>query len=276
MIKKILKVLSIIILIITIIVVYSRYIATTGLITKEIKLDNQNINSDFDGLKIVHFSDLHYKRIITKKRIDKIITEINIINPDIIIFTGDLIDNGSVINKTDIKYLKETLNKLNSKYGKYAVLGNHDYSTDIETIREIYNSSNFKLLENEHDIIYSKNNQKLYIGGISTGEFNEDTINNLTIEENIYKIMLLHEPDFIDNINTLNIDLALSGHSHNGQINIPYVKKLFLPKGAQKYYEEHYTVNNTNLYISNGIGVSRVNFRLFNTPSINFYRLNKD
>lgn len=276
MIKKTLKVLSIILLIITIIVVYSRYIATTGLITNEIKLENQNINSDFDGLKIVHFSDLHYKRIITKKRIDKIINEINIINPDIIIFTGDLIDNGSVINKPDIKYLKETLNKLNSKYGKYAVLGNHDYSTDIETIREIYNNSDFQLLENEYDIIYSKNNQKLYIGGISTGEFNEDIINNLKIEENIYKIMLLHEPDFIDNINTLNMDLALSGHSHNGQINIPYVKKLFLPKGAKKYYEEHYTVNNTNLYISNGIGVSRVNFRLFNTPSINFYRLNKD
>jgi len=276
MIKKTLKILSIITLIITILVVYSRYIATTGLITKEIKLDNQNINSDFDGLKIVHFSDLHYKRIITKKRIEEIINEINIINPDIIIFTGDLIDNDSKINDTDIKYLKETLNKLNSKYGKYAVLGNHDYSIDIETIRDIYNDSNFKLLENEYDIIYSKNNQKLYVGGISTGEFNENTINNLTTEENIYKIMLLHEPDFIDELNNLNINLALSGHSHNGQINIPYIKKLFLPQGAKKYYDDHYKVNNTDLYISNGIGVSRINFRLFNTPSINFYRINKD
>lgn len=276
MIKKILKFIFILTIILTLIIIYSRYIATSGLITKEITINNQNIESDFDGLKIVHFSDLHYKRIITKKRINKIIEEINLINPDIIVFTGDLIDSDSNITDKDIDYLEKILKKMNSKYGKYAVLGNHDYSIDIEKIRKIYTNSNFNLLENNYDIIYSKNNQKLYIGGISTGEFNENTINQLLINENIYKILLLHEPDFIDNTLKLNANLSLAGHSHNGQINIPYIKKLFLPTNAKKYYEEYYKVNNTELYISNGIGVSRINLRLFNTPSINFYRINID
>ena len=276
MIKKILKFIYILIIILTLIVLYSRYIEPTRLTTKEITINNQNIEKDFDGLKIVHFSDLHYKRIITKKRINKIIEEINLINPDIIVFTGDLIDSDSNITEDDIKYLEETLKKINSKYGKYAVLGNHDYSIDIEKIRQIYNNSDFNLLENSYDIIHSKNNQKLYIGGISTGEFNDNTIKELLITENIYKIILLHEPDFIDKTTNLNANLALSGHSHNGQLNIPYIKKLFLPTGAKKYYEEYYKVNNTELYISNGIGVSRINLRLFNTPSINFYRINID
>lgn len=276
MIKKILKFIFILIIILTLIVLYSRYIEPTRLTTKEITINNQNIEKDFDGLKIVHFSDLHYKRIITKKRINKIIEEINLINPDIIVFTGDLIDSDSNITEDDIKYLEETLKKINSKYGKYAVLGNHDYSIDIEKIRQIYNNSDFNLLENSYDIIHSKNNQKLYIGGISTGEFNDNTIKELLITENIYKIILLHEPDFIDKTTNLNANLALSGHSHNGQLNIPYIKKLFLPTGAKKYYEEYYKVNNTELYISNGIGVSRINLRLFNTPSINFYRINID
>lgn len=276
MIKKILKFIFILIIILTLIVLYSRYIEPTRLTTKEITINNQNIEKDFDGLKIVHFSDLHYKRIITKKRINKIIEEINLINPDIIVFTGDLIDSDSNITEDDIKYLEETLKKINSKYGKYAVLGNHDYSIDIEKIRQIYNNSDFNLLENSYDIIHSKNNQKLYIGGISTGEFNDNTIKELLITENIYKIILLHEPDFIDKTANLNANLALSGHSHNGQINIPYIKKIFLPTGAKKYYEEYYKVNNTELYISNGIGVSRINLRLFNTPSINFYRINID
>lgn len=276
MIKKILKIIVSLFLIITLLILYSRYIATSGLKTKEITLNNQNINTDFDGLKIVHFSDLHYKRIITKKRIDKIVEEINLINPDIVVFTGDLIDDDSNITDDDIDYLTDTLNKINYKYGKYAVLGNHDYSIDIETIRKIYNNSDFKLLENDYDILYSKNNNKIYIGGISTGEFNNEVINNLIISDNIYKILLLHEPDFIEDIKSINPNLALAGHSHNGQVNIPYIKKIFLPVNAKNYYEEYYKINNTEFYISSGIGVSRYNFRLFNTPSINFYRINKD
>ena len=276
MIKKIIKIVLSIIIIITLTLLYSRYIGTRGLKTNEIALTNKLISKDFDGLKIVHFSDLHYKRIITKKRITELINEINLINPDIVVFTGDLIDDDSEIDDDDIKYLKEILTNIKSKYGKYAILGNHDYSIDIETIRNIYNESNFMLLENNFDYIYSKNNNKIYIGGISTGEFNKELISNIKTDENIYKIVLLHEPDFIEEISNLNANLALAGHSHNGQVNIPYIKKMFLPKNAKKYYKEYYKVNNTEFYISNGIGVSRYNFRLFNTPSINLYRIYKD
>lgn len=276
MIKKIIKIFMTVIITIIVVILYSRYIATSGLKTNEISITDNNIDISYDGLKIVHFSDLHYKRIITKKRIEKIINEINLINPDIVIFTGDLIDHDSDITDKDIEYLKETLSNINSKYGKYAVLGNHDYSIDINTIREIYNESDFKLLENTYDIIYNEENKKIYIGGVSTGEYNESLFNNFVINEDIYKILILHEPDYIDKLIDLKPNLALAGHSHNGQVNIPYLKKLFLPVNAKKYYEEYYEIDNTKFYVSNGIGVSRYNFRLFNTPSINFYRINKD
>lgn len=274
--KKILKVFIIIITLIVLLLLYSRFIGTTGLTTKEYTIKDNNISNDFDGIKIVHFSDLHYKRIITKDRIDKIINEINLINPDIVIFTGDLIDQDSDITEEDISYLKEILSKINAKYGKYSVIGNHDYSIDIEVLRSIYKESNFKLLENSYDIIYGKNNNKLYIGGISTGAFSDTVLTKMNYNEECYKIIILHEPDYTDEIISLNPNLILGGHSHNGQVNIPYLKKYFVPTGSKKYYNEHYLVNNTNLYISSGIGVSRYNFRLFNHPSINFYRLNKD
>ncbi len=274
--KKVLKVFIIIITLIVLLLLYSRFIGTIGLTTKEYTIKDNNISDDFDGIKIVHFSDLHYKRIITKDRIDKLINEINLINPDIVIFTGDLIDQDSDITEDDISYLKETLSKINAKYGKYSVIGNHDYSIDIEVLRSIYKESNFKLLENSYDIIYGKNNNKLYIGGISTGAFSDTVLNKMSYNEECYKIIILHEPDYTDEIISLNPNLILGGHSHNGQVNIPYLKKYFVPTGSKKYYNEHYLVNNTNLYISSGIGVSRYNFRLFNHPSINFYRLNKD
>ncbi len=91
-----------------------------------------------------------------------------------------------------------------------------------------------------------------------------------------YKIILCHEPDYIDTIvKDYNVDLVLSGHSHNGQINIPYIKKFFLPKGSRKYYDNYYKVQDTDLYVSSGVGLSRLNLRMFNKPSINFYRINK-
>ena len=274
--KKILKIFITIIILIILLLLYSRFIGTIGLNTKEYTIEDNNISNDFDGIKIVHFSDIHYKRIITKDRIDKIINEINLINPDIVIFTGDLIDQDSEINEDDITYLKEVLSKINAKYGKYSVIGNHDYSIDIEILRSIYKESNFNLLENSYDIIYGKDNNKLYIGGISTGAFSDTVLNKMKYEEESYKIIILHEPDYTDEIISLNPNLILGGHSHNGQVNIPYLKKYFVPTGSKKYYDEHYLVNNTNLYISSGIGVSRYNFRLFNHPSINFYRINKN
>lgn len=274
--KKILKIFITIIILIILLLLYSRFIGTIGLNTKEYTIEDNNISNDFDGIKIVHFSDIHYKRIITKDRIDKIINEINLINPDIVIFTGDLIDQDSEINEDDITYLKEVLSKINAKYGKYSVIGNHDYSIDIEILRSIYKESNFNLLENSYDIIYGKDNNKLYIGGISTGAFSDTVLNKMKYDEESYKIIILHEPDYTDEIISLNPNLILGGHSHNGQVNIPYLKKYFVPTGSKKYYDEHYLVNNTNLYISSGIGVSRYNFRLFNHPSINFYRINKN
>ena len=103
-------------------------------------------------------------------------------------------------------------------------------------------------------------------------------MNYFTENEDInYKIILVHEPDYVDTITSKynNTNLVLAGHSHNGQINIPYIKKLLLPEGSKKYYNNYYKVNNTNLYISSGIGESNINVRFFNKPSINFYRINK-
>ena len=93
---------------------------------------------------------------------------------------------------------------------------------------------------------------------------------------NLYQIVLTHEPDISDKIvDNYDIDLILAGHSHNGQIRLPIIGAIYKPPGAKKYYDEHYKIDNTNLYISSGIGVSTINYRFLNKPSINFYLINK-
>ena len=135
------------------------------------------------------------------------------------------------------------------------------------------------LLINQYDIIINKEKDKIYLGGIDDTLLGNPDIKSTTsyLKENndTYSIILVHEPDYSDNIlKEQKVDLILSGHSHNGQVRIPIIGALYTPNGAKKYYKNYYTINNTKLYISSGIGNTDLNLRLFNRPSINFYRIN--
>ena len=88
--------------------------------------------------------------------------------------------------------------------------------------------------------------------------------------------MIAHEPDIYDNIKDKNIDLMLSGHSHNGQVRLPLIGSIIKINGAKKYYDPHYIFDNTELFISGGLGTSKYKFRFLNKPSFNFYRLYND
>lgn len=280
--RKIIKILLVIFIILLAIILYARYVGTMGFITKEYKVKDKDIPEDFDGIKIVHFSDLHYKRAINTEKIESIIDEINLINPDIVVFTGDLVDRDTPLSKKDYNTLTNLLSKINSKYGKYAVMGNHDYYKDSEKILDIFEGSNFKYLENSYDIIYSKNKEKIFIGGLGNVSYKLDDLSKLMDteelkDEDMYKIILVHEPDITDKIvKDYSVNLILAGHSHNGQILLPLIGPLYTPKNAKKYYDNYYHLGDTELYISSGVGVSSINYRLFNPPSINFYRINKD
>ena len=279
--KRIIKWLLIIFLVLFLTIVYARYIGTAGFITKEYSLNDKSIPDSFDGIKIVHFSDLHYNRAISLGKVKKIVEEINLINPDIVVFTGDLIDKDVSLDKDDYSDLTTLLSNIKAKYGKYSVLGNHDYDSMDEVIK-VYSDSGFKYLDNDYDIIYSKDNEEIFIGGVNTVSYHMDdidkTMEELKEDNSIdYKIVLVHEPDISDKIvDDYSVNLILAGHSHNGQIRLPIIGPIYTPPYSKKYYDNYYDINGTSLYISSGIGVSTVNYRLWNRPSINFYRITKE
>ena len=277
--KKIIKWLIIIFLVLLLLIIYARYVGTSGLVTKEYAIYDKDVSTNFDGMKVVHLSDLHYNRAININKVKNIVNEINLINPDIVVFTGDLIDRDASLSDSDYDDLANSLIKINAKYGKYAVLGNHDYKKRDKIIN-LYNDIGFKYLENDYDIIYGDDNSQIFIGGIGNVSYNKDDIDK-TLEkidsENQYRIILVHEPDISDKIiSKYNVDLILAGHSHNGQVRLPFIGAIVKPPHAKKYYDNYYNLKGTKLYVSSGIGVSNVNYRLWNRPSINFYRINKE
>ena len=259
-----------IILIIALVIIYARYIGTSGIFAKEYRIRSNNITDTYNGLKIAHFSDFHYGRTTSLNELKNLVEDINKIKPDIIIFTGDLIDKDVRIDDTQMSNIIEELKKLDSTYGNYYVSGNHDDKFD--KYKQLMDSSNFIDLNNSFDIIYNTNNETILLSGLSTKpdtKFLEDVFKDKSYN---YKINIMHYPDDISKIKDYNYDLVLAGHSHNGQIRIPFYGTLIIPNHAKKYHNEYYKVDNTDLYISGGIGVSNFNFRLFNRPSYNLYR----
>lgn len=277
----IIKFIIIFILIIAVILLYSRFIATKGLVTKEYKITSSSIQDNFHGFKIVHISDVHYGRTTEKKDLNNMVKEVNLLKPDIVVLTGDLIDRDTKLDDDLKGEISEALSSINANVGKYAISGNHD--SNFSEWESIINDSGFKNLNDTYELIYNDGYTPILLAGLSSNLNNQVDIterynkileysNNENIKE-LYKILLIHEPDYINNIDYSNFNLILAGHSHNGQVRLPFIGGIILPNGAKKYYKEHYKINNTDLYISSGIGTSGISFRLFNKPSINFYRL---
>ena len=276
--KKIIIILIVIVLLISSILLYSRFVATKGLKVKEYKVVNTKITNSYHGIKVVQLSDVHYGSTINEKELNNIVDKINEINPDIVVLTGDLIDNRIPFDKDVII---SCLSKITAKLGKYAISGNHDLPLD--DYNYIVKESGFTNLDNTYDLIYNKSSEPIIISGIGYSE--EDVgikteqfdkyISELKADDikPIYSILLVHEPDMVDNLDLNKYDLVLAGHSHGGQVRLPFVGALYTPDGAKNYYDEYYKINNTDLYISSGLGTSMYKFRLFNKPSINFYRI---
>ncbi len=255
-------------------VLYTKYISTLGLIVKEKEIKSEKIPDSFNGLKLIHVSDLHYGSTIFIDEVKNLVKTINERKPDLIVFTGDLIDEKYKLKTSEQEKLTTELNKLDASIGKYAVSGEEDEDEFLA----ILNQCNFTILDNSSDLIYEEDKSTILMVGISSMESNQNIDNafNNTDTTNNYTITLVHEPDTADDIlEKYNTDLILSGHSHNGQIKIPYLPTIIRKNGASKYPDSYYKVKDTKLFVSSGIGCSDFNFRIGARPSINFFRLRK-
>lgn len=276
--KKVMKILLIILVIGTIFFSYTTYVSSVKIKVREYRITEKKIPASFNGLKIIQLTDLHYGTTMFNENVKDIVKMTNDRKPDLIVFTGDLIDkNYKLTNKEQEEIIKE-LKKLSASLGKYAIIGDEDN----EKTNTILNQANFTILKNESELIYQKNNEPILLVGLSSNSKNQNIekaysyFKQDVFNSNIYTITLLHEPDTVDDIiGAYNSDLFLAGHSNNGNIRLPFVKySLFKVDGAKKYDQDYYNLGNSKLYISSGLGTTnQSNIRLFCRPSINFFRL---
>ena len=271
--KKIVKRIVIALIIIFLLVFFTFFyitnIGTTSLIVNEEAIVNSKLPESFSGLKVIQFGDLHYSNYDLLKEVVNAITKRN---PDLILFTGDLLGNEDLTPKNRKKLVKE-LKKLNSTLGKYAVLGESDNDDAISILVDC----GFKVLDDSNELIYNESNEPIMLVGLNT---NNDSINYdkafTNYNDTTYTITIFHKPDYIDEfVEVYPVDLALAGHSHLGEIRIPSLLNLASKDHASKYINSYYKINNTEFYITSGIGTDTYDVRINARPSINFFRLRK-
>lgn len=261
-------IIIVILLLIAITFVYMRFIATSGFIIKEFNVTSEKLPKGFNGVKVIHLSDIHYASV-GEAKLNKAVEEVNTMKPDIIVFTGDLYDEFSNLTEDMENKIINALSKLNAPLGKYAVSGNHDYKYDRFT--DIITKSGFTYLENETKLIYYNDETPIEIIGYPD---EREANPNYDLElSDYFKIALIHEGDSWEHIKDKGIDLTLAGHSHGGQVRLPFIGCLIKVDGGKKYCEKHYTNNDSELYVNFGLGETEFKLRSFNKPSINMYRL---
>jgi predicted MPP superfamily phosphohydrolase len=254
--------------------IYARYIEPALLDSVKLSITHPKIPKSFDGFKIVQFSDTHLSDYFTLKRLDTIVKTINKHSPDLLFFTGDLMDEPN--QYTQINKIVPVLEKLNAPFGKYAVYGNHDhggYGTDI--YKNVITMSGFTLLQNEVVNVSKNDGSKIGIAGLDDLMLGkpsyEGTLGNLN--NDLFNILLAHEPDAALEAKSFNVDLQLSGHSHGGQIQVPFYGPLITPPYSTVYSEGMYDVDRMKLYVNRGLGTTRLPFRFLSTPEITIFTL---
>ena len=255
------KIFSVILVILLLIFCYASYIEPNRLIIKDI-----SITMEAPIENIAFFTDTHFGNNYSQDKAEEIVNKINEIDAPIVIFGGDLIDDyARDKNLLDLEALSHTLSEIKAKY-KIAVWGNHDYGGEASKHYEkIMQDAGFIILKEESLTIEEL---KINIVGFDDLQLGTSLNKNFEAKEDYFNIYVSHEPDLFTNIDLKDVDLCLSGHSHGGQISLPFVGSLIKNKGARKYIKGVYNIGATKLFVSSGIGTTILRMRLLNVPEI--------
>ena len=278
--KRFIKVLAIVLLIcslFTSILFYGTVAGVSNLNIVNTKITSQKVDESQSDLKIAYISDIHYNNFMGYTRLQNMIETINKNKPDIIIFGGDLFDDPDTYVITDEARIEliELLSSLEAEFGKFAVLGEEDHKVD--KVEDLLFKADFELLNNESILINKNGSTSINLIGIdSLIDGNVDIEKAFdSVDTNLFTIVVTHAPDLFDQLPFNDVDLVLSGHSHGGQVSLPVIGALKKVNGAMNYSLGTYYVNDTTLIVSNGLGTTERDLRLFSEPECHMIRLEK-
>ena len=242
-----------------------------------VRLKLKRLNPAFCGIRIAQLSDIHFGGWMNAERFRKVVDLALAEKPEAVLITGDFLPGWGfdANSKILVQSLVDGLSPLAKAIPTYAVLGNHDYWTNSQAVREMLRACNIADLTNAV-CTWTRGDERLHFCGVDDiweGDVRlHDVLSQLP--DDGAAILLAHEPDFADeSAATGRFDLQVSGHSHGGQIVIPFVGPPVLPHLGRKYHSGLYKVGEMFQYTSRGVGTGGVPIRFLCPPEITVFQL---
>ncbi|MGB3682947.1 MAG: metallophosphoesterase [Rubrobacteraceae bacterium] len=247
---------------------YAREVETRWLEVRPVAPILPRLAPEFDGYRVVQVGDLHLEDWTKPRRLNRIVGLANDQQADLIVITGDFLSYSA--DPGVPRRLAEALGNLKARDGVLAVMGNHDYLTDVATVRRCLRESGVLELRNAVRTV-RRGGAGLHIAGVDDvmeGKSRLDLVLEKLPEEGA-AVLLAHEPDFADvSSATGRFDLQLSGHSHGGQVRAPFFGPVLLPPHSQRYASGLYEVGDMLQYTNRGLGFVDARLRFLCRPEI--------
>ena len=257
---------------------------------RKVKLRFKNLPESFKGYKIVQISDVHSGSFFNPQKLQKTIDLINEQDADVVLFTGDMVNNYADEFKPFIPLFKS----IKAKDGKFSILGNHDYgdygawnsreekAQNIPTLKNYQAEAGFKMLRNEN-IALEKNGEKIYLLGVENWgikpfpQYGDLDKALKGVPEDAIKVLMSHDPTHFDEVvkkHKTNVHLTLSGHTHGMQFGLDLKNIKWSPvKFKYKKWADLYESEGKYLYVNRGFGVIAYPGRVGINPEITVIEL---
>ena len=252
---------------------------------KEFKVETvpmalKRLPQTLSGFRIVQISDIHMGGWMNFERLQQVADLVLAQKPDVLLITGDFLKGRSFTEAAQqgIRDLVRILPPLAAAIPSFAVLGNHDYHTNPDAIREMLRICKITDLTNAVFTV-TRDGGSLHLCGVDDVRHGDVRLDDVIaqLEDDNPAILLAHEPDFADiSAATGKFDLQVSGHSHGGQIVLPFYGPPRLPESGRKYPSGLYKVGNMFQYTSRGVGMDRLAIRINCPPEITVFVLGNE
>ena len=256
---------------------YTVLVGPGQLTVETMRLKLPRLSQAFAGLRVVQISDIHMGSWMNLERFQQVSDLVLAQKPDLLLITGDFLF-GHTFNEAsrrDLKDLITILSPLAATLPSFAVLGNHDYWTNSEAVREMLRDSQITELTNTVFTL-TRSGENLHLCGVDDVWEGDVQLENVLsqLPDDGAAILLAHEPDYADtSAATGRFDLQVSGHSHGGQVVIPFYGPPILPLLGRKYPSGLYKVGNMFQYTNRGVGTGALPVRFNCPPEITLFIL---
>ncbi len=237
----------------------------------KVLIHDSQLAASLEGIKVVHITDLHLTRGIGFRE-KQLIRKVNDLNPDIIFVTGDFFDDVSQVEPT-----KELIRSLKARIGIWGVPGNTDHiSMHAEDIVRALEPSGIRILVNQAQTVYTGVGKYFWLIGVDDPVYHHDKLLEALygVPKNAPRLLLAHSPDVFDKASLEQINLVLAGHTHGGQVGIPFLVELSQYANRTIYMKGLFKKGKTQMYVNRGIGTKTLPIRFLCRPEIAVIKVN--